>query len=280
MKALRLAVSLAVCASVAAAPVSAQQRPPLSCYVAEFLMEPMKLPASPVWIPEGDPIFEARLLPKQLWEVGEAVQVGGLTLLRPGDQLLGMRSNIPTRCNFPQMKDNSIAARERICVFDPDGDGRFDQIHSRSRGGDIWFAMAWEHPKEDVLTIQPVVMNPIVREQFKGGPRIKYNAYHIPLRRKPRDGSPPYYEAFTEASLRGNDGLLWRMYLSLGPYGGNLLSGSVVDYGGLRIKVEEVAAEKTLISYSGNFGPDVIKLPFLNSYQEKCDIMMRDRATR
>jgi hypothetical protein len=249
----------------------AQNKPPLSCYDPQFYLEKIDTPTGAVWIPEDDAIFETRLLPRELWEVEQPVELGGVVVLRPGDQLLTMRSRIPTKCNFPQLRDNGIAARQRICVFDPDGDGKFDRIYSRSRGGDIWFAMAWEHPKEGIQAIPAIAIKKIDSSQFKGGPKIKYYSDHIPLRRRPRDGSPPYYEAFTRALLYGNDGLRWYMTLQ-SPYSNKgLLNGTTVDFEGLRIKIEEVAAEKTLISYRGNFDRRVVDLPFLNSYERKCD---------
>lgn len=264
-------LGLALMAGVTASVADAQPKPPLSCYAADFYLEPIKTPVGAVWVPEDDPIFETRLLPMQLYAVDQSVVVGGITLLRPGDQLIGMRSKIATRCNFPQLKETAIAARDRICVFDPDGDGVFDRIHTRSRGGANWFTMSWEHPKEGVQTIPAVSMSPLDPAAFKGGPRIRYGAIHIPLRRKPRDGSPPYYEAFTGAALLGNDGLNWPMTLTSPYVNRGLLGGDKVEHQGLLLKIEQVAAEKTLISYEGNFKPEVVRLPFLNSYEHKCD---------
>lgn len=268
--------SLALTTCAAAVAASAQTKPRLACYTAEFFMEPIKTPVEAVWIPEDEAIFETRLLPRVLYKVDQAVVAAGVTLLRPGDQLMEMRSaTTPVRCNYPQLKASDIAARERICVFDPDRDGAFDSIHVRSRGGDIWFGMAWEHPKESVQTIAPVSMTKVEPAEFRGGPSIKFYADHIPLRRKPRDGSPPYYEAFTRAKLYGADGLNWPMTLK-SPYAyRGLLGGDVLLHQGLAIKVEQVAAEKTLISYVGNFNRDVVSLPFLNSYEHKCDTSVR-----
>ncbi|MCL9998249.1 MAG: hypothetical protein NBV68_02610 [Erythrobacter sp.] len=268
--------SLALIACALGVAAEAQTKPRLACYTAEFRMEPIQKPAEAVWIPEDSPIFETRLLPLGLYEVEQPVVLAGTTLLRPGDQLMAMRSKTtPVRCNYPQLKSADIAARERICVFDPDGDGSFDRVQVRSRGGDNWFAMAWEHPKEGVQTIAPVSMKPIAPTAFRGGPSITFYADHIPLRRKPRDGSPPYYEAFTRAKLYGADGLNWPMSLGSPAMGRGLLGGDVVLHHGLLIKVEEVAAEKTLISYKGNFDGHVVSLPFLNSYEHKCDTSVR-----
>jgi hypothetical protein len=268
------ALGLTACALGIAA--EAQTKPKLACYTAEFFMEPITTPAEAVWIPEDSAIFETRLLPRGLYKVDQPVVLAGVTLLRPGDQLMEMRSaTTPVRCNYPQLKASDIAARERICVFDPEKDGTYDRVQVRSRGGDIWFAMAWEHPKEGVQTIAPVSMTKVEPAEFRGGPSIKFYADHIPLRRKPRDGSPPYYEAFTRAKLYGADGLNWPMTLkSPYPYRG-LLEGDVLLHQGLAIKVEQVAAEKTLISYRGNFNRDVVSLPFLNSYEHKCDTSVR-----
>lgn len=276
-RALRLSGgSLALLACALAVAAEAQTKPRLACYTAQFRHEPIKIPAEATWIPEDSPIFETRLLPVELYEVEQPVVVAGATLLRPGDQLMGMRSKTtPVRCNYPQLKASDIAARERICVFDPDKDGVFDRVHVRSRGGDIWFAMAWEHPKDGIQTIAPVSMKPIEPTAFRGGPSITFYADHIPLRRKPRDGSPPYYEAFTRAKLHGADGLNWPMTLGSAAMGRGLLGGDVVLHQGLLIKVEEVAAEKTLISYRGNFDAKVVSLPFLNSYEQKCDTSVR-----
>jgi len=276
-KAMKLAgASLALVACALGVAAAAQTKPRLACYAAEFFMEPIKTPTGAVWIPEESAIFETRLLPLGLYEVTQPVVVAGAMLLRPGDQMMAMRSaTTPVRCNYPQLKASDVAARERICVFDPDRDGVFDRIHVRSRGGDIWFGMAWEHPKEGVQTIAPVSMEPIDSAAFRGGPSIKYFAEHIPLRRKPRDGSPPYYEAFTIAKLYGADGLNWPMTLNSPYVTRGLLGGDIVLHHGLGIKVEEVAAEKMLISYVGNFNRDVVSLPFLNSYEHKCDTSVR-----
>jgi hypothetical protein len=273
-KAKRLGMAIALIAGAASSVAEAQVKPPLRCYAADFFLEPITFEPGARWIPEDDPIFETRLLPLQLFEVEQPVIVGGITLLRSGDQLIGMRSKTATRCNFPQLKEAAIANRDRICVFDPDGDGVFDRIHTRSRGGANWFAMAWEHPKEGVQTIPAVSMKVIDPATFRGGPRIRYGAFHIPLRRKPRDGSPPYYEAFTGAALRGNDGLNWPMTLSSPFVNRGLLKGDTIEHQGLSIKVEDVAAEKTLISYEGNFKPEPVRLPFLNSYEHKCDTLV------
>ncbi len=270
---LRLPIwALSVSACSFAVNAGAQLPGRLSCYRAEFFLEPIKITEASVWIPEDSPIFETRLLPQELWEVVEPVEANGAVLLRSGDQLVTMRSQIPTKCNFPLLKYSGIAARQRICVFDTDGDGVFDKIFSRSRGGDIWFAMSWQHPKDGMLDIVPIKIKKIDPTQFRGGPSVKYNTYHIPLRRHPHDGSAPYYEAFTEAKLYGTDGLSWRMDLTSNYAGRVLLGGDVVRFEGLSIKVEEVAAEKARISYSGNFWHKVIELPFINSYENKCDI--------
>ena len=276
-RALRLSGgSLALLACALAAASEAQTKPRLACYTAEFFMEQITPPAEAVWVPEDSAIFETRLLPRGLYKVDQAVELAGVTLLRPGDQLMEMRSaTVPVRCNYPQLKASDIAARERICVFDPDKDGTYDRVHVRSRGGDIWFAMAWEHPKEGTQTIAPVSMTKVEPSEFRGGPSIKFNAYHIPLRRKPRDGSPPYYEAFTQAKLYGADGLNWPMRLNTPYTYRGLLAGDVFLHQGLGIKVEQVAAEKMLISYAGNFNRDVVSLPFLNSYEQKCDTSVR-----
>jgi hypothetical protein len=267
---------LALTACALAVTAEAQTKPRLACYAAEFFMEPIQKPGEAVWVPEDAAIFESRLLPLGLYEVEQPVVVAGATLLRPGDQLMAMRSaTTPVRCNYPQLKAKDLAARERICVFDPDKDGTFDRIHVRSRGGDIWFAMAWEHPKDGVQTIAPVSMKPVEPAAFRGGPSIKFYADHIPLRRKPRDGSPPYYEAFTRAKLYGADGLNWPMTLNSPYVNRGLLTGDVMIHQGLGIKVEEVAAEKMLISYVGNFNQKVVSLPFLNSYEHKCDTSVR-----
>ena len=274
MRLARAALALAACAL--AVGTAAQTKPRLACYTAEFRHEPITIPPEATWIPEDSPIFETRLLPAELYAVEQPVVLAGATLLRPGDQLMAMRSKTtPVRCNYPQLKASDIAARERICVFDPDKDGIFDRIHVRSRGGDIWFAMAWEHPKEGVQTIAPVSMKQIAPADFRGGPSITFYADHIPLRRKPRDGSPPYYEAFTRAKLHGADGLNWPMLLGSASMGRGLLNGDVFAHHGLIIKVEEVAAEKTLISYLGNFDARIVSLPFLNSYEQKCDTSVR-----
>ncbi len=251
--------------------VHAQDKPPLKCYEAEFVLEPQEFSREPIWIAEKDPLFDARLLPRELFEVKETVTLEGKSLLRPGDQLMTMRSNSAVKCNFPQLREKAIAARQRICVFDPDADGVFDQVYVRSRGGDIWFAMAWEHPKKPTTVVEPVVMEKIDPALFKGGPSIFFYSDHTPLRRKPRDGSPPYYEAFTRAKLQGNDGLKW--YMELRPNGGydGYVKGSFLVYDDMIMIVHDVAAERMQVSYQGNFGERLVDLPFLNSYERKCD---------
>lgn len=266
----RYGVAAIALSALAVSGIMAQESALRRCYKAQFYLEPVENPNGSILIPEGEPIFDTRLLPTDLWEVTAPMELAGQVVLRPGDQLMTMRSLTPTKCNFPQLRDDSIAVRERICIFDPDRDGVFDQAFSRSRGGATWFAMAWEHPALPVA-VAPVAMHRIDSSEFRGGLRVKYSTYHIPLRRRPRDGSPPYYEAFTVAQLYGNDGLDERLNLvGRNPYQG-LLDGSMVLVDGLQIRIEAVIAEATRVSYSGNFNREPIKLPYRNSYELRCD---------
>lgn len=249
------------------------------CYLAEFQLEQIVTPTTAVWVPEDQPLFDARLLPMQLWEVTAEVDLDGTTVLRAGDQLMTMVSNTPTRCNFPQRRDSSIAARQRVCLFDPDRDGVFDRAEVRGRGAIYWFAMAWEHPDE-MIAVDPVSMREIEPAAFRGGPSIKYFTAHIPLRRRPRDGSPPYYEAFTIAMMYGNDGLNEQLHLDEGDGEPGILGDDVVEFEGLTIRFDEIAAETTLVTYSGNFDGSVVQLPFENSYEHRCDINSRQFLNR
>lgn len=270
---LRLGAAVLGASSLAHAGAAIAQAPALKqCFKAEFFVEPINAPSEAVWIPEGDPIFETRLLPRELWKVSEPVMLAGAEVLSPGHQLMTMRSAVPMRCNFPLMGANAPGPRERVCVFDQDRDGQFESIDVRGRGGEGWFARVWEHPVGPLPKIAPVAMTAISPAEFIGGPKLKYYSDHTPLRRKPRDGSPPYYEAFTRAKISVPNGIEW--FLELAPrysYTG-LLAGSVIEFEGLWMRVEEVAAEKTKIAYRGNFAGEAIDLPFEVPLAKKCDI--------
>lgn len=273
-------ISATVLASISLAVSGAAEAQSMrQCYMAEFQLEQIAIPTGAVWVPEDQPLFDARLLPMQLWEVTAEVNLDGTTVLRAGDQLMTMVSNTPTRCNFPQSRDASIAARQRICLFDPDRDGVFDRAEIRGRGGAHWFAMAWEHPDE-TIAVDAVSMREVEPAAFRGGPSIKYYTAHIPLRRRPRDGSPPYYEAFTITMMYGNDGLDEQLHLDDADGEPGILGGDHVEFEGLTIHFDEIAAETTLVTYSGNFDGSVVQLPFENTYEHRCDVYVRQFLNR
>lgn len=116
--------------------------------------------------------FNIRLVPAQLWVADEPIlSIEGTLLLPKGAQLYGMIGPRLIACSQDEFAQMYIGSKNRVCVVDDNGDGKFDAYFLRGMARSVtdrmWFAMNDSLPPNEggIRTFSYSKKNPITAHQ-------------------------------------------------------------------------------------------------------------------
>lgn len=233
-------------------PFASAQEADRVTYSPDLVLSPIPEFTQPQWFSEGQAFVDVPLVPRALFVTTTQIEAGGEVLVDAGTRFETMRSIVPVRCTLiPAARKGMFASTVRTCVADRDKDGQFETAWQVKAG-----APAWEFyktiPRETMAIINPD-MEQISLDALTETPRFRIYSDHMALRRRPRDGSPPYWEAFVRAEIYAPGGGSSYYCLLQNGYCVGYRNKTLLGLGNLLMEVTKVDDERIQVRLLQNF---------------------------
>lgn len=132
-----------------------------SAFYTEWYTKPGPLVDPPGPISAGHPIFNAKLVPGQLFQLGAELALPDIELTLPAQtQLIGMHAPLPIGCTVKRVKKAGksnliVKVNGHICLVDSNRDGKFDGLFAVPTGRSDMLIAEGTLPQE-FRSIEPV----------------------------------------------------------------------------------------------------------------------------
>lgn len=214
------------------------------------------------WYDEGEPFVDVPLQPKEAYVFTEDLRTSDEEVFLPaGMQMVSMAASYPILCSHIERDPSFMSFPKRFCIGDFDRDGQFERAWKLKVGQPAWEFRG--RVPNDALSISSPQLQPISPSQLANLPRLEIYSNHMALRRRPRDGSAPYWEAFVRVKVvSGGDRNTFFCLLQNG-YCVGYTRNTLLGLGSMMMRVSDVQDEKIRVELVRNFdGVDLRELTF------------------
>lgn len=217
-------------------------------YYPDLVFGPVDLPQGDHWINERDPIVAVPLVPRAIFRSERAIIADGMELA-PADTLFEtMTSAIPIVCSQTRGLGDALLKERKVCLADRNRDGQLESAWAFETGAALWDFN--KRIPEETVQVSPPPLLPYTITDYSVFPKFTIWSHHTALRRRPRDGSAPYWEAFYSAQIRSSAG-----YGNIYTVNQSSVPGTVFEFAGFRFLVLEIDGEHVKGRYLSGFSP-------------------------
>ncbi|TIX51824.1 lipocalin family protein [Alteraurantiacibacter aquimixticola] len=204
------------------------------------------------WYDERERFVDVPLQPKKAYVLDEELKTSDENVFLPsGTQMVSMRSRYSILCSHVETEAGFLNPLRRVCVGDFDRDGSYERAWQFSSGQPVWEFSA--RVPVAPLSISSPSLVPISPDDLANLPRLEIYSDHMALRRRPRDGSPPYWEAFVRVRITGPDGGRSFFCLTQQGYCVGYRTNTLLGLGNMVMRVIDVQDEMIRLEILSNF---------------------------
>jgi hypothetical protein len=245
-------IGAAVCLTSATAFAQSLPQQSISFHQA-MLLPPIVLSSPDGWYDEGELFVDLPMQPSAAFVLAEPLgEVGSEIRLEAGTQMVAMIAEYPIVCSHVSHEPGFLSPLVRVCIGDSDKDGSFEHAWSFRSGSPLW-EFSGRVP-EVIFPIANPELTAFDPDDLEGLPRLQIYSNHMALRRRPRDGSPPYWEGFVRGRVQGPNagGRRW-FCLAQDGYCPGYRTNSLLGLGRMIMRVVDVQDERIRVEILSNF---------------------------